>query len=96
MFKITSENLETGEPTNDISVSSNYADTFGIPLIYDVRCKSKSNDQSIACQFLLSSENGAIILIQQGIYWLASYVCTLINLRNIFFKEKFVGIVMKH
>lgn len=36
-------------------------------MIYDVRCKFKSNEQSFACQFLLSSDNGAIILIQQGI-----------------------------
>lgn len=58
--------METGELTKDVSVSTQFTETLGKPSIYDVRCKLKPADQPIACQFLLSSENGAIILIQQG------------------------------
>ncbi len=44
---------------------AHFPETFGLPEILDVQCKSKGSGP-VACRLLLSSDNAALILMQQG------------------------------
>lgn len=65
-IQISSVNLDSGNVFNDIYVVAHYPDA-GNPQIIDVRCKDKSSSgKAIVCSILLSTDDGAILLMQQG------------------------------
>lgn len=64
-IQLSSFDLVSGEPLSDIFIVAHYPES-GSPQIYDVRCKAKAPGQAAACRILLSTENGAITLMQQG------------------------------
>lgn len=64
-IRISSTYLDNGKPFNDLYVVAHFPDTFGLPEILDVQCKSKGSGP-VACRMLLSSDNAALILMQQG------------------------------
>lgn len=50
---------------------SNYPKSMGLPTIFDITCKSNSKQirestDLPVCKYLLSTENGAILLMQQS------------------------------
>lgn len=64
-IQLSSFDLVSGEPLSDIFIVAHYPE-LGSPEIFDVRCKAKAPGQAAACRILLSTENGAITLMQQG------------------------------
>lgn len=70
-IRISSTYLDTGKPYNDLYVVADFPETFGVPEILDVQCKSKGTGP-VACRMLLSSDNAALILMQQGEFFFSS------------------------
>lgn len=64
-IRIQSSYLDNGKPYNDLYVVANFPETFGLPEIVDVQCKSKGTGP-VACRMLLSTDNAALVLMQQG------------------------------
>ncbi|XP_037025633.1 ER membrane protein complex subunit 1 isoform X2 [Bradysia coprophila] len=64
-IRMQSTYLDSGKAYNDLYMVANFPETFGLPEILDVQCKSKGSGP-VACRMLLSSDNAALILMQQG------------------------------
>jgi hypothetical protein len=62
--------LSNGNSFNDIKSTVNYPQTLGAPEINAVRCKMTNKNQ-LGCRILLSTADGALVLVQQGkIKWI--------------------------
>lgn len=61
--------MDNGKPFNDLYVVAHFPETLGTPEILDVQCKAKGNGP-VACRMLLSTDNAAVVLMQQGTFWL--------------------------
>lgn len=63
--------LKNGQDFADIFVVAHYPDSLGKPEIVSVKCRGKIDSQPPVCRVLLSTEDGAIVLMQQGkIKWI--------------------------
>ncbi|XP_053696909.1 ER membrane protein complex subunit 1 [Sabethes cyaneus] len=67
-LKLSATKVADGSPYDAINFVSDYPDTLGCPKLTAVRCKTSSesskNRGQLACRLLLSSEDGALTLIQ--------------------------------
>uniref|UniRef100_U5ER11 ER membrane protein complex subunit 1 n=1 Tax=Corethrella appendiculata TaxID=1370023 RepID=U5ER11_9DIPT len=72
-LKVTSKYLHTGEVFFDINLTANYPDTLGDPEIKSIICKQTTRNgvSQPTCRLLISSEDGAIVMLQTGkIKWI--------------------------
>lgn len=65
-IKVTATNLESGEQFGEINSETFFPETMGAPEIYAVKCRTKPDAQPLACRILLSTADGAIVLLQAG------------------------------
>lgn len=68
-FKLSAKKLADNTPYEAIELITDYPETLGTPDLVAVRCKTTSGAGSrgqLACRLLISSEDGALTLIQQG------------------------------
>lgn len=65
-LQITATNVDSGEAFPDINFVTVYPNTYGTPEIRALKCKTKTDGQPLACRILLTSDDGAVFLIQQG------------------------------
>lgn len=55
----------------NLQFTTNYPKHLGKPVIHDLKCRSKNDDQVAACRYLVSGEDGSIMLLQQNkIRWI--------------------------
>lgn len=66
--KLVSKRLKDNSPYEAIDFVTEYPNTLGTPELIDVRCKTGGSGtrNQLACRLLVSSADGALILIQQG------------------------------
>ncbi|XP_019562348.3 ER membrane protein complex subunit 1 isoform X2 [Aedes albopictus] len=66
-LKLTANKLSDLSNFGAIEFQADYAETFGTPCLLAVRCKVTTGSQgTFACRVLISSQDGALTLIQQG------------------------------
>lgn len=65
-IQLSASFLKTGQDFADIFVVAHYPDSLGKPEIVSVKCRGKMDSQPPVCRVLLSTEDGAIVLMQQG------------------------------
>lgn len=95
-IRISSTYLDNGKPYNDLYVVAHFPETFGLPEILDVQCKSKGTGP-VACRMLLSSDNAALILMQQGKFELTrTGMCERISKIRCNLQERQSGFEKKH
>lgn len=72
IFALTAHKLRDNSPFEAIDFSADYPETLGAPQLVAIRCKTASASgasragQQLACRMLVTSEDGAITLVQQG------------------------------
>ncbi|XP_062535416.1 ER membrane protein complex subunit 1 isoform X2 [Armigeres subalbatus] len=69
-FRVTAKKLVDNSPFEAIEFVAEYPETLGSPELVAVRCKTTGGSgprgSQLACRVLVSSEDGAITLLQQG------------------------------
>lgn len=65
-IRILATDLQTGASIEELSSTASYPKTLGTPKILAVRCREKTPSQPAVCRLLLGTEDGSIVLLQQG------------------------------
>uniref|UniRef100_A0A336LFU6 ER membrane protein complex subunit 1 n=1 Tax=Culicoides sonorensis TaxID=179676 RepID=A0A336LFU6_CULSO len=65
-IKIVTTDIQTNNQIEDLTSTASYPKTLGNPNILATKCRGKASNQPPVCRILLKTDDGSIVLLQQG------------------------------
>lgn len=65
-IKIVTTDMQTNSQIEELSSTASYPKTLGTPTILTTKCRGKTSNQPPVCRIVLKTEDGSIVLLQQG------------------------------
>lgn len=64
--KLVTTDIQTNSQIEELTSTASYPKTLGAPTILSTKCRGKTSNQPAVCRVLLKTEDGSVVLLQQG------------------------------
>lgn len=64
--RVVTTDLQTNAQIEELTSTASYPKTLGTPTILTAKCRGKTSSQPPVCRIVLKTEDGSIVLLQQG------------------------------